>query len=64
MKLLYGTGNPAKLSDAREWLSGLSLEILSLNDMTAEIPEVTEDGNTPLSALHHGGGAGHGQVGD
>ena len=48
MKLLYGTGNPAKLSDAREWLSGLSLEILGLNDMTAEIPEVAEDGNTPL----------------
>lgn len=48
MKLLYGTGNPAKLSDARRWLSGLDFELLSLKDMDGEIPQVPEDGATPL----------------
>lgn len=48
MKLLYGTGNPAKLKDANKWLRGLDFEILSLRDMEGGIPEVPEDGNTPL----------------
>lgn len=48
MKLLYGTGNPAKLKDAQKWLKGLKFEILSLRDMKGEIPNVPEDGNTPL----------------
>ena len=48
MKLLYGTGNPAKLKDANKWLKGLDFEILSLRDMKGEVPEVPEDGNTPL----------------
>lgn len=48
MKLLYGTGNPAKLKDAQKWLKGLKFEILSLHDMKGEIPDVPEDGNTPL----------------
>lgn len=48
MKLLYGTGNPAKLADAKKWLNGLDYEVLSLRDMEGEIPEVPEDGNTPL----------------
>lgn len=48
MKLLYGTGNPAKLKDAQKWLKGLQFEILSLRDMEGEIPNVPEDGNTPL----------------
>lgn len=48
MKLLYGTGNPAKLKDANKWLKGLDFEILSLRDMEGEVPEVPEDGNTPL----------------
>lgn len=48
MKLLYGTGNPAKLADAKKWLEGLDYEVLSLRDMKGEIPEVPEDGNTPL----------------
>lgn len=48
MKLLYGTGNPAKLKDAQKWLKGLKFEVLSLRDMKGEIPDVPEDGKTPL----------------
>lgn len=48
MKLLYGTGNPAKLKDAQKWLKGLKFEILSLRDMKGEIPDVPENGDTPL----------------
>lgn len=44
MKLLYGTGNPAKLADAKKWLKGLDYEVLSLRDMEGEIPQVPEDG--------------------
>lgn len=51
MKLLYGTGNPAKLSAMRRRLEMLNIELMGLNDMQAQglvIPNVTEDGNTPL----------------
>lgn len=48
MKLLYGTGNPAKLSSMRRRLAELDLEILGLKDMGGEIPSVPEDGMTPL----------------
>ena len=48
MRLLYGTGNPAKLADAKKWLKGLDYEVLGLRDMEGEIPDVPEDGNTPL----------------
>lgn len=51
MKLLYGTGNPAKLSAMRNRLEQLDIELIGLNDLRAEgknIPEVLEDGNTPL----------------
>lgn len=51
MKLLYGTGNLAKLSAMKNRLEQLDLEIISLNDLRAEgriVPKVTEDGNTPL----------------
>ncbi len=48
MKLLYGTGNPAKLADAKRWTEGLDFELLSLRDMEGEIPEVSEDGSTML----------------
>ena len=51
MRLLYGTGNPAKLDAMRSRLKGLDLEIIGLNDLRAEgksVPEVPEDGNTPL----------------
>ena len=52
MKLLYGTGNPAKFSAMEERLKGLELELISLKDLKEErgavIPQVPEKGNTPL----------------
>lgn len=48
MKLLYGTGNPAKISSMRKKLSGLDLEIIGFKDLDLEIPEIVEDGRTPL----------------
>lgn len=48
MKILYGTGNPAKLSSMRRRLAHLDIEIIGLKDLEQPIPEVVEDGNTPL----------------
>ncbi len=48
MKLLYGTGNHAKLESMRRRLKELDLEILGLGDMEKEAPEVEENGRTPL----------------
>lgn len=48
MKLLYGTGNPAKLEAMQRRLSGLGFELAGLADMEGEIPDVKEDGLTPL----------------
>lgn len=47
-KILYGTGNPAKLDAMRQALKRLDLEIIGLGDMEGEIPDAPEDGNTPL----------------
>jgi len=48
MKLLYGTGNPAKLSSMRRRLESLNLDIIGLNDLGKELPDIAEDGATPL----------------
>lgn len=51
MRLLFGTGNQAKLSAMRNRLGRIGIELIGLNDLKAEgktIPDVTEDGNTPL----------------
>lgn len=51
MKLLYGTGNPAKLSAMKCRLEQLDIELIGLNDLKAEgiaVPAVPEDGKTPL----------------
>lgn len=51
MKLLFGTGNWAKLSAMRSRLEKIGIELIGLNDLRAEgktIPEVVEDGGTPL----------------
>lgn len=48
MKLLYGTGNPAKIEAMKCRLSGFDLEIIGLRDLHKNIPSVPEDGNTPL----------------
>lgn len=51
MKLLYGTGNQAKLSMMKSRLEKIGIELIGLNDLRAEgkiVLEVIEDGNTPL----------------
>lgn len=51
MKLLYGTGNLAKLSAMKNRLEQLDIELIGLKDLRAEgkiVPKVIEDGNTPL----------------
>ncbi len=47
-RLLFGTGNPAKLSAMQRRLAELNVEIIGLKELNAEIPEVIEDGRTPL----------------
>lgn len=51
MKLLFGTGNAAKLSVMRSRLEKIGIELIGLNDLKAQglsIPNVAETGNTPL----------------
>lgn len=52
MKLLYGTGNLAKLKSMRNRLAGLPVEIIGLGEMEKEtgarISQPAEEGNTPL----------------
>ncbi len=51
MKLLYGTGNRAKLSAMRSRLKQLDIELIGLDDLRAEgktIPQVVEGGKSPL----------------
>lgn len=48
MRLIFGTGNPAKLSAMKKRVSGFDLEIVGLKDLNIEIPEVPETGSTPL----------------
>lgn len=43
MKLLYGTGNPAKLSVMRKRLKELGIELIGLHDLDNEIPSVPDE---------------------
>ena len=55
MKILYGTGNPAKLSAMKRRLEPLGIELIGLQDIKAmglDIPEVEENGTTPLENAH------------
>ncbi len=47
IKLLYATGNPAKLSYMRKKLEGMCIELTGLSDMETP-PKVRENGNSPL----------------
>lgn len=47
IKLLYATGNPAKLSYMRQKLEGMCIELTGLSDVEAP-PEVRENGSSPL----------------
>lgn len=48
MKLIYGTRNPAKLESMRRILKELPIEVVGLNELSVEIGEVEESGNSPL----------------
>lgn len=48
MKLLYGTGNPAKIEAMRKRTEGLGIELMGLQELDCDIPRVPEDGKTPL----------------
>ncbi len=48
LKLIYGTGNPAKLAAMKRRLQGLGIEIVGLNVLDKKVPTVTENGKTPL----------------
>ena len=48
MKLLYGMGNPAKLSSMKRIVKKLGIELIGLRDLNCEIPDVPETGRTPL----------------
>lgn len=48
MKLLYGTGNPAKLASMKRIVEKLEIELIGLRDLNCEIPDVPETGRTPL----------------
>lgn len=48
MKLLYATGNPAKLSAMQSHLKDLGIELTGLKDIKMQIPEIEENGKTPL----------------
>lgn len=56
MKILYGTGNSAKLSVMKRRMEHLgqkyNIEVIGLNDLDAKIPQVPEEGSTPLENAH------------
>lgn len=56
MKILYGTGNLAKLSVMKKRFESLNpkynIELIGLNDLKTEIPQVPESGSTPLENAH------------
>ncbi|MDR2546377.1 MAG: hypothetical protein LBC96_02555 [Lachnospiraceae bacterium] len=48
MKLIYGTTNKAKFSFMQRCIGALSIEMLSLNDISAPKLDISENGNSPL----------------
>ena len=56
MKLLFGTGNPAKLAVVKKRLErldiGFNIEVIGLKDLNREVPDVPETGNTPIENAH------------
>ncbi|GHU36289.1 hypothetical protein FACS1894105_06400 [Clostridia bacterium] len=51
-KLLFGTGNRAKLDHMRMMLTGLDLEIIGLKDLNLTLPAPDESGKSPLENAH------------
>lgn len=48
MKVLYGTTNQAKLDSMKRITKSLGLEVIGLNELNQPLPEVEENGATPL----------------
>lgn len=48
MKLLFGTGNPAKLEVMQRRLEKLGIELIGLNDVGQPVPQIEENGDSPL----------------
>ena len=48
MKILYGTTNNGKLQAMKNAVKGLNIELISLNDVDRELPNINENGITPL----------------
>jgi len=47
-EVVYGTGNPAKLVSMREALTPIGIHVVGLNETGVNIPDVDENGATPL----------------
>ncbi len=52
MKVTYGTGNQAKILSMKRALSGLNIEVIGIKDLLSEVPNIIENGNTPLENAH------------
>ncbi len=48
MKILFGTGNAAKLSHLKRCLSDLPISLIGLNDLNKPVLKIEESGNCPL----------------
>ena len=48
MKLLYGTTNNGKLQAMKNALKDSDIDLIGLNDLEEELPQIKEDGTTPL----------------
>lgn len=48
MKLVFGTGNQAKLDVMKRRLAPLGIELAGLKEIDRAIPDIIESGNTPL----------------
>ncbi|MDR1262268.1 MAG: hypothetical protein LBK46_02115 [Oscillospiraceae bacterium] len=47
-QLIYGTGNLAKLSSMKTALAPLGIQIIGFNETGAPLPDIVENGGTPL----------------
>ena len=48
MKILYGTTNPGKLQAMKKSVEGLDIELIGLRDMEGNLPDIVENGKSPL----------------
>lgn len=48
MKILYGTTNKAKIQVMKNAVESLDIELIGLGDMDSELPNIIENGKTPL----------------